>query len=53
MLSLGRLPLISGRLASWHATLLTFAAFCAVCSSIYVVNDLFDHLASDRAHPKS
>lgn len=36
--------------ASWHATLLTFAAFCAVCSSIYVVNDLFD-LASDRAHP--
>jgi len=36
--------------ASWHAALLTFAAFCAVCSSIYVVNDLFD-LASDRAHP--
>ena len=29
---------------------LTFAAFCAVCSSIYVVNDLFD-LASDRSHP--
>ena len=36
--------------ASWHTILLTFAAFCAVCSSIYVVNDLFD-LASDRAHP--
>lgn len=36
--------------ASWHAALLTFAAFSAVCSSIYVVNDLFD-LASDRAHP--
>ncbi len=36
--------------AAWQATLLTFAAFCAVCSSIYVVNDLFD-LASDRMHP--
>lgn len=30
--------------------LLTFVAFCAVCSGVYVLNDLFD-LASDRAHP--
>lgn len=36
--------------ASWYSASLTFAAFCAVCSSIYVVNDLFD-LASDRSHP--
>lgn len=30
--------------------LLTFVAFCAVCSGVYVLNDLFD-LTSDRAHP--
>ncbi len=36
--------------ATWLPVLLTFAAFCAVCSGVYVVNDLFD-LASDRAHP--
>jgi 4-hydroxybenzoate polyprenyltransferase/phosphoserine phosphatase len=36
--------------AGWTAVALTFAAFCAVCSGVYVFNDLFD-LASDRAHP--
>lgn len=36
--------------ATWMPVLLTFAAFCAVCSGVYVMNDLFD-LASDRAHP--
>ncbi len=36
--------------ATWLSALLTFAAFCAVCSGVYVLNDLFD-LASDRAHP--
>ena len=36
--------------ATWLPVLLTFAAFCAVCSGVYVLNDLFD-LASDRAHP--
>ena len=35
---------------AWQATVLTFAAFCCVCSGVYVFNDLFD-LASDRAHP--
>ena len=36
--------------AGWHAVALTFVAFCAVCSGVYVLNDLFD-LASDRTHP--
>jgi 4-hydroxybenzoate polyprenyltransferase len=36
--------------ATWVPVLLTFAAFCAVCSGVYVLNDLFD-LASDRTHP--
>ena len=36
--------------ATWLPVLLTFAAFCAVCSGVYVLNDLFD-LAADRAHP--
>ena len=36
--------------AGWQAVALTFFAFCAVCSGVYVLNDLFD-LASDRAHP--
>ena len=36
--------------AGWHAVALTFFAFCAVCSGVYVLNDLFD-LASDRTHP--
>ena len=36
--------------ATWLPVLLTFVAFCAVCSGVYVLNDLFD-LAADRAHP--
>lgn len=35
--------------APWQAVLLAFAAFCCVCSAVYVFNDLFD-LAADRAH---
>lgn len=35
--------------AGWQAAALTFVAFCAVCSGVYVLNDLFD-LASDRTH---
>jgi 4-hydroxybenzoate polyprenyltransferase len=34
----------------WQAVALTFAAFCAVCSGVYILNDLFD-LAADRLHP--
>jgi len=34
----------------WQGVALTFAAFCMVCSGVYVFNDLFD-LASDRGHP--
>ena len=36
--------------AGWQAVTATFFAFCAVCSGVYVLNDLFD-LASDRTHP--
>ena len=36
--------------AGWLAVATTFFAFCAVCSGVYVLNDLFD-LASDRMHP--
>jgi len=36
--------------SAWLSSGLTFAAFCCVCSAVYVVNDLFD-LASDRLHP--
>lgn len=36
--------------AGWQAAVLTLVAFCAVCSGVYVLNDLFD-LAADRAHP--
>ncbi len=36
--------------AGWQAVALTFVVFCAVCSGVYVLNDLFD-LASDRMHP--
>jgi 4-hydroxybenzoate polyprenyltransferase len=36
--------------AWWHAVL-TFAAFCATASSIYLVNDATD-LAADRKHPR-
>jgi 4-hydroxybenzoate polyprenyltransferase len=35
---------------AWQQAIATFLAFCAVSSSIYVFNDLFD-LASDRTHP--
>ena len=40
-----------GSAASWAGGIIAFAAFCAVASSIYLVNDLLD-LAADRAHPK-
>jgi 4-hydroxybenzoate polyprenyltransferase len=36
--------------SAWIASVQTFVAFCAVCSGIYVFNDLFD-LRSDRMHP--
>ena len=36
--------------AGWQAVALTFVSFCAVCSGVYVLNDLFD-LAADRSHP--
>lgn len=36
--------------ATWQAAALAFLAFCAVCSAVYVLNDLFD-LAADRVHP--
>ncbi|MDP2357705.1 MAG: UbiA family prenyltransferase [Beijerinckiaceae bacterium] len=32
-------------------TLIAFAAFCLVASSVYILNDLLD-LSSDRAHPR-
>jgi 4-hydroxybenzoate polyprenyltransferase/phosphoserine phosphatase len=35
---------------SWAGGILAFMAFCAVASSIYLVNDLLD-LPADRAHP--
>ena len=40
----------------WHvaglgAALLAFAAFCAMASAVYVLNDLFD-IEADRRHPK-
>ena len=35
---------------SWAGGILAFLAFCAVASSIYLLNDLLD-LAADRAHP--
>lgn len=41
----------------WHdfqaifASMLAFAAFCLVASSVYILNDLFD-LAADRLHPR-
>jgi 4-hydroxybenzoate polyprenyltransferase len=38
------------RADTWLGALGTFAAFCAVASSAYIVNDLFD-LESDRKHP--
>jgi len=35
---------------SWTGGVLAFLAFCAVASSLYLINDLLD-LAADRAHP--
>ncbi len=35
--------------SAWQASLAALTSFCAVCSSIYVLNDLFD-LAHDRQH---
>jgi 4-hydroxybenzoate polyprenyltransferase len=35
---------------AWQQAVAAFISFCAVSSSIYVFNDLFD-LASDRTHP--
>jgi len=39
-----------GSWRSWRGGILAFLAFCAVASSIYLVNDLLD-LAADREHP--
>jgi 4-hydroxybenzoate polyprenyltransferase len=36
---------------AWIATMVLFAAFCAVASSIYLVNDVLD-IESDRSHPR-
>ncbi len=37
--------------AGWKAAFAMFAAFCAVASAIYLLNDIFD-LAADRAHSR-
>ncbi len=37
--------------ATLTASLLAFAAFCLIASSVYVMNDLLD-LSADRAHPR-
>ena len=39
------------RSGAWLRTAAVFAAFCAVASAIYVVNDLAD-LTADRKHPR-
>lgn len=39
-----------GDLSAWFYAGLTFMAFCATASGIYVINDLFD-LEADRQHP--
>lgn len=39
-----------GDLASVHRALLAFAAFCAISSAVYLINDLRDREA-DRRHP--
>ena len=36
---------------AWLNTIITFAAFCATASAIYIVNDLFD-LQADRRHSR-
>ena len=38
-------------LATLLQAVLAFAAFCLVCSSVYIVNDLLD-LGADRRHPR-
>jgi len=40
-----------GDTLSWINAFLTFAAFCAMASAIYLVNDVTD-LAADRLHPR-
>ena len=40
-----------GDLGAWVRSLEAMAAFCAVASAIYLLNDLSD-LAADRAHPR-
>ena len=40
-----------GDLSAWLGALAMFGAFCAMASSIYLVNDLSD-LPSDRRHPR-
>ena len=40
-----------GEAHAWIAATLTFLAFCATASSIYLVNDATD-LAADRRHPR-
>jgi 4-hydroxybenzoate polyprenyltransferase len=49
------LPIVAsgqfGDQRGWLAALLVFAAFCAIASANYVVNDLAD-LSADRQHPR-
>ena len=40
-----------GQPTAWRGAALTFWAFCATASAIYLVNDMAD-LAADRAHPR-
>jgi 4-hydroxybenzoate polyprenyltransferase/phosphoserine phosphatase len=42
---------VVGDLSAWISAASTFAAFCAIASSIYIVNDLTD-LTADRQHPR-
>lgn len=39
-------------MSGWISALLMFAAFCAVASAIYLLNDMSD-LAADRMHPRN
>lgn len=46
------LPMLAAHdFSAFAAVLLTFLAFCATASAVYVINDLLD-LAADRAHPR-
>jgi 4-hydroxybenzoate polyprenyltransferase len=40
-----------GDVEAWISAVLTFAAFCAMASAIYLINDVTD-LAADRRHPR-